>query len=146
MGKTVDVYLSLGTNMGDRRRNISEALELLDAGLGVHYSSLSSIIESRSWGFSGGDFLNCAVCYRSDKSAEEILDICKGIERRMGRTDAPCYDSGGNRIYKDRIMDIDILLYGKERIDTPRLTVPHPQMEKRDFIMGPLMEIYSEIG
>lgn len=141
--KTTDTYLSLGTNLGDRRSNIGRALELLDEGLGVHYSALSSIVESKSWGFEGGDFLNCAVRYDCPLGPSELLSLCKDIERRMGRREKVEYAPDGSRIYHDRIIDIDILLYGDLCIDTPELTLPHPKMKEREFIMGPLMEIFG---
>ncbi len=144
MGKGTDIYLSLGTNVGDRRANIFSALSALDKGLGCHYSALSSIIESKSWGFSGADFLNCVVHYRSSISPVELLNLCKSIEYDMGRREKVEYAADGSRIYHDRIIDIDILLYGDERIDTPELTVPHPKMREREFVMLPLREIFDQ--
>jgi 2-amino-4-hydroxy-6-hydroxymethyldihydropteridine diphosphokinase len=115
----VNIYFSLGSNIGDRERNIMEALRLMDEAFGVHYSALSRLIETKPMGFSGGKFLNAAVLYRVFRpagSAEEaalgILDTVKMIERSMGRTDSPEYDPDGNRIYHSRIIDIDILFYG----------------------------------
>ena len=142
--RQVPVYLSLGTNQGDRRARIDEALRRLDAAIGRPYEALSSIIETPAWGFEGPDFLNCVVRYRTARRPETLLKICKRIERAMGRRDVPEYDADGRRIYHDRPIDIDILLYGDERIDTPELQVPHPLMQQRDFIMGPLKEIFEQ--
>ncbi len=142
--RQVPVYLSLGTNQGDRQARIDEALRRLDAAIGRPYEALSSIIETPAWGFDGPDFLNCVVRYRTARRPETLLKICKRIERAMGRRDAPEYDAAGRRIYHDRPIDIDILLYGDERIDTPELQVPHPLMRQRDFIMGPLKEIFEQ--
>ena len=142
--KAVPVYLSLGTNQGDRRAQIDEALRRLDAAVGRPYEALSSIIETPSWGFEGPDFLNCVVRYRTAKRPETLLRICKKIERAMGRTGAPEYDADGRRIYHDRPIDIDILLYGDEHVDTPDLKIPHPLMEQRDFVMRPLAEIFAQ--
>lgn len=147
---TVDVYLSIGTNQGDRERNIKESLSRLDDALGEHWTALSSIIETKSWGFDGADFLNCAVLYRlraeqdSEKQALELLDTIKKIEAEMGRTGDPEYDTEGRRIYHSRIIDIDILLFGDVVMDHPRLKIPHPLMKKRDFVMIPLSEILKE--
>lgn len=147
---TIDLYLSIGTNLGERKRNIDEALARLDDAFGTHWASLSSIIETSSWGFGGEDFLNCAVRYelpKAENSLEQalaILDQVKGIESEMGRSEPPEYGSDGRRIYHSRIIDIDILLFGNERIDHPRLKVPHPLMEKRDFVMIPLNEILDK--
>ena len=139
-----DVYLSLGSNLGDRRANIDEALRRLDKAVGRPYDALSSIIETPSWGFDGPDFLNCVVRYRTARRPETLLKICKRIERAMGRRGEPEYDAEGRRIYRDRPIDIDILLYGDERIDTPDLQVPHPLMGERDFVMRPLAEIFPQ--
>ena len=142
--RQVPVYLSLGTNLGDRQARIDEALRRLDAAIGRPYEALSSIIETPAWGFDGPDFLNCVVRYRTARRPETLLKICKRIEWAMGRRDAPEYDAAGRRIYHDRPIDIDILLYGDERIDTPELQVPHPLMRQRAFIMGPLKEIFEQ--
>ena len=129
------IYLSLGSNLGDRARNISRALELLNKELDTEYERLSPIIKTEAWGFSGNDFLNCVVIYDSDIKPEDLLKICKKIERELGRCDAPEYDASGDRIYHNRTMDIDILLYGEETISTQDLTIPHPQMKNREFII-----------
>ena len=142
--KGVPVYFSLGTNQGDRRANIEEALRRLDKAVGRPYEALSSIIESKAWGFEGADFLNCAVRYRTARRPETLLRICKRIERAMGRRETLEYDAEGRRIYRDRPIDIDILLYGDERVDTPDLQIPHPLMRQRDFIMRPLNEIFAQ--
>ena len=142
--KAVPVYLSLGTNQGDRRAQIDEALRRLDIAVGRPYEALSSIIETPAWGFEGPDFLNCVVRYRTAKRPHTLLRICKKIERAMGRTGAPEYDADGRRIYHDRPIDIDILLYGDEHVDTPDLKIPHPLMEQRDFVMRPLAEIFAQ--
>ena len=142
--KTVDVYFSLGSNQGDRRARIEEALRRLDAAVGRPYEALSSIVETPAWGFDGPDFLNCVVRYRTARRPETLLRICKRIERAMGRRERVEYDADGHRIYHDRPIDIDILLYGDERIDTPELQIPHPRMGERAFVMEPLREIYPQ--
>ena len=136
------IYLSLGSNIGNRESNIMQALDMLDKELGTVRKSLSSMVESRSWGFCGADFINCAVLYESDIDPLELLKICKKIEKCMGRNEQMEYASDGSRIYHDRIIDIDIILYGEQRIDLPDLVVPHPRMREREFVMGPLMEIF----
>ena len=138
----VNVYFSLGSNLGDRENNISEALRRMDEAFGTHYSALSKIIETEPFGFSGEAFLNAAVLYRIPaESPLWTLYQVKAIEREMGRTDAPEYDTEGKRIYHSRIIDIDILFYGKEIIDTPELTIPHKGIAERDFVLIPLREI-----
>ncbi len=139
---SVNAYFSLGSNLGDREKNISEALRRMDEAFGTHYSALSKIIETEPFGFSGEAFLNAAVLYRIPaESPLWTLYQVKAIEREMGRTDAPEYDAEGKRIYHSRIIDIDILFYGKEIIDTPELTIPHKGIAERDFVLIPLREI-----
>lgn len=140
------IYLSLGTNFGDRKANIEKALQELQHALGTPYDALSSIIETKSWGFDGPDFLNCAVRFdwKGNTGAHKLLRKCKSIERSMGRTDAPEYDADGKRIYHSRVIDIDILFYGSKIIRTPDLIIPHPMMKDRDFVLIPLREIADD--
>lgn len=149
----VDLYLSLGSNMGDRKRNIEDAVSLLNIELGTPYKRISSMIETEPWGFESEDrFINAAVLYELElpkgynPEAEGlmILEICKSIEKRLGRVGGPEYDEKGNRIYASRPIDIDILLLGEDKIDCPELTVPHKLMYERDFVMKPLQEILTE--
>ena len=146
----VDLYLSLGSNQGDRAQHLENALSLLNIELKRPYKEVSSFIETEPWGFDSDEkFLNAAVHYELElprgynPEAEGlmILEICKDIERRMGRSGEPQYDEGGHRIYTSRPIDIDILLFGENRIDCPELTVPHKLMYERDFVMIPLNEI-----
>ena len=142
----VEVYLGLGTNLGDKKANISEALKQLDDTFGCGCSALSGFYETEPWGFeSEYRFLNAAVRYDIALSPEEILGICKEIERKMGRpAGKPEYGPDGKRIYSSRIIDVDILLYGAETIDLPDLKIPHPLMSVREFVMKPLSEIISD--
>jgi 2-amino-4-hydroxy-6-hydroxymethyldihydropteridine diphosphokinase len=146
----VDLYLSLGSNMGDREANIETAISLLNIELKTPYKAVSSLLETEPWGFeSDQKFLNAAVHYelrlRKGYNPEAeglmILEICKDIERRLGRTGGPEYSAEGERIYHNRPIDIDILLLGDNKIDCPELTVPHKLMYERDFVMVPLKEI-----
>ena len=138
----VNVYFSLGSNLGDREVNILEALRRMDEAFGVHYSALSSLIETEPVGFSGGKFLNAAVLYRIPaESPLWTLYRIKSIEREMGRMDPPEYDSEGKRVYHSRVIDIDILFYGREIIDIPELTIPHKGIADRPFVMVPLRQI-----
>lgn len=147
---TIDVYFSLGTNIGNRQHNIEKALEMMDNSFGCHYQKLSTIIETEPWGFSSDKFLNCAVLYsipeREDfeKGSLEVLKKCKEIEKSMGRKEIIEYGENGKRIYHARIIDIDILFYGKYRISLDKLEIPHPLMKQRDFVMIPLNEIVDD--
>ena len=146
----VGLYLGLGSNQGDRALNIEHAVSMLNVELKTPYKAISSLLETEPWGFESQEkFMNAVVLYELElpegynPEAEGlmILEICKDIERRMGRTGEPQYDEKGERIYKDRPIDIDILLFGDNRIDCPELTVPHKLMYERDFVMIPLREI-----
>ena len=148
----VELYLGLGSNQGDRRRNLEDAISCLNIELGTQFKKVSSFIETEPWGFEAEEkFVNAVVKYELDlpkgynPEAEGlmILEICKSIERRMGRTGSPQYDEKGERIYTSRPIDIDILLFGDNKIDCPELTVPHKLMYERDFVMVPLNEIMS---
>lgn len=127
------LFLALGTNLGDRERNLEEALAHLDAIFGAR-AALSPIINTAACGFDGPDFLNCIVVYETRRRPATILKICKQIESQMGRTDAPEYDENGSRVFHDRIIDIDILYYGDKVINTPDLIIPHPQVQTRPYI------------
>ena len=146
----VDLYLSLGSNQGDRVDNIEKALSLLNIELKTPYKALSSLMETEPWGFESNEkFINAAVLYQlhlpkgynPEAEGLMILEICKDIERRLGRTGGPVYDEKGERVYSSRPIDIDILLLGDRRIDCEELTVPHRLMWERDFVMKPLREI-----
>ena len=151
----VGLYLGLGSNQGDRALNIEHAVSMLNVELKTPYKAISSLLETQPWGFESQEkFMNAVVLYELElpegynPEAEGlmILEICKDIERRMGRTGEPQYDEKGERVYKDRPIDIDILLFGDNRIDCPELTVPHKLMYERDFVMIPLREIAGQAG
>ena len=134
------IYLGLGTNIGNKKENLTRAIEALSLALG-NYTALSTFVETEPWGFdSDSTFLNCVVAFDTTVSPTELLDTTEEIERRLGRTTK---STGG--VYHDRIIDIDILLYGNETIETPRLTIPHPLMHRRDFVLKPLAEIAPHV-
>ena len=150
----VDLYLSLGSNQGDRRLNIEHAISMLNIELKKPYKAVSSLLETEPWGFESDDrFLNAAVHYEleypkgynAEAEGLMILEICKAIERKLGRTGEPQYDEAGKRIYTSRPIDIDILLFGENKIDCQELTVPHKLMYERDFVMVPLKEINNKL-
>ena len=104
------------------------------------------------WGFDSDEkFINAAVHYElslpkgynPEAEGLMILETCKDIEKRLGRRGEVQYDMDGNRIYTSRPIDIDILLFGDDKIDCPELTVPHRLMYERDFVMIPLKEIIN---
>ena len=136
--------------MGDRAANIENAVSLLNIELKTPYKAISSLLETEPWGFeSEQKFLNAAVHYQlqlkegynPEAEGLMILEICKDIERRLGREMSVEYNEAGERVYHNRPIDIDILLFGDHKIDCPELTVPHKLMHERDFVMIPLKEI-----
>lgn len=127
------VTLIFGGNQGDREKLISEAiLEMAKIGKIVRCSSL---YETAPWGFESSDtFYNQVVTYDTKFLPEEILDKCQAVEKKLGRIRS-------NVQFCSRTMDIDILFYDSQIIDTPRLTVPHPRLAQRNFVLAPLNEI-----
>lgn len=149
----VQTYFSLGSNLGERRKNILSSVALMEEYFSLRATALSSIIETQPWGFESEDaFLNCAVRFdfplcgiSPSLHAHAILRLCKEIEKSLGReVHEPIYDKEGRRIYSSRPIDIDILLYGEERVTSPVLIIPHPLMSQRAFVMEPLLEIASD--
>lgn len=133
---TKRLYLGLGTNLGNKRENLTRAIEALSLALGKCVTQ-SSFIETEPWGFeSNNSFLNCVAAFDTDIAPLELLNTTERIERMLGRTQK---SQDGN--YHDRVIDIDILLYGDNIIESDRLTIPHPLMHSRTFVLEPLAEI-----
>lgn len=137
----VTVYLGLGTNLGDKKKNIEVALRKIEKQIG-EIISLSAFYVSEPFGFDSDNlFLNCAVKIKTTLSPYKLLTITQLIESEMGRLTKS--DLNG---YGDRIIDIDILFYGDSIIhDAPTLTIPHPQIQQRDFVLKPLAEIAPKL-
>ena len=134
------VYLGLGTNLGDKEANLRTAIYKLQERIGKQVS-LSSFYETAPWGFeSDHSFLNAAIGLETSLSPIEILHITQEIEKELGRT-----EKSVNGSYSDRLIDIDILLYDTLVLQTPELTIPHPLMTERDFVMNPLIEIAGNV-
>ena len=130
------VYLGIGTNLGNKEENLNIAIHQINQRIGK-VISLSHFYASEPWGFtSKNSFLNAVCCIHTHFSPFEILSLTQSIERTMGRLKKSI-----NGEYHDRIIDIDILLYDYLSIHTPLLTIPHPLMCQRDFVMIPLCEI-----
>ncbi|MBZ5573920.1 MAG: 2-amino-4-hydroxy-6-hydroxymethyldihydropteridine diphosphokinase [Acidobacteriia bacterium] len=130
------VYLSLGSNLGDRAANLNVAIERL-GGLGEVVAA-SSFYETEPVEFTAQPwFLNCAIKVDTEKTAEGLMTGILEIERRMGR----------RRIEKKgpRTIDIDILLFGNAIVEAEGLTIPHPAMHQRRFVLEPLAEIAPEV-
>lgn len=140
------IFLGIGTNLGDREANLRTALQLLHERVG-ECIACSSIYRSAPQGFvSENEFANVVVVCRTDYSPEEVLLITQQIEREMGRT-----EKSVNGVYHDRVIDIDLLQAGignresgiqtQVECKTETLTLPHPRMHERDFVLIPLREV-----
>lgn len=130
------LYLGLGSNIGDRQALIRQALGLLDECLG-RVEQVSGFIETEPWGFeSENRFINAACRLCTYMSPMECLHITQQIERTLGRS-----EKSSDGIYRDRPIDIDLLMYDDLHLCTPELVLPHPRMHERDFVMRPLEEI-----
>ncbi|MCF0179227.1 MAG: 2-amino-4-hydroxy-6-hydroxymethyldihydropteridine diphosphokinase [Bacteroidales bacterium] len=131
------IYLGLGSNLGDGKMNLDKAVELLSREVG-EIIKVSTYIESEPWGFESKNiFTNGAVAMTTSLSPLQLLEATQAIEREMGRTHKHQQGEG----YRDRIIDIDILLYDNLEIHSERLTIPHPLIKERDFVKIPLEEI-----
>ena len=142
------VYLGLGSNLGDCRKNLERAIRLIGDRVG-QVTRQSSFIETEPWGFeSPNKFMNAVILCETTRSPREVLLLTQQIERDMGRrkmVNGQWSMVNGQRIYADRPIDIDILLYDDVTIDEPDLKIPHPLMHQRDFVMIPLEEVRSKM-
>ena len=156
-----EVYLSLGSNLGDREQQLKQAIRFIDERIGEVVRQ-SSFIETEPWGFqSDHRFLNAAICCLTDKTPREVLQLTQQIERDLGKTKAHAtrraphpssifhlpssiFHHPSSITHHDRPIDIDILLYDDWKVSEPDLKIPHPLMHQRDFVMIPLKEIMTE--
>ncbi len=131
------IILSIGTNIGDRERNIENAVKALDEIGKV--TTISPIYSSEPWGFeSENGFYNIALILETSLSPLELLKETQRIEKELGRT------AKTTTTYTDRIIDIDLIDYDNQIIDTDTLTLPHKLMHKRNFVLYPLTDIAPE--
>ena len=134
------VYFSLGTNLGDKEQNLRLAVQHIEERIGK-IVSLSAFYATAPWGFTSDNaFLNAAVCAETSLPPLEVLSITQSVEQEMGRT-----HKSVNGEYKDRVIDIDLLIYGDLILDPPILKLPHPLMQERRFVMEPLAEIAPDV-
>lgn len=134
------VYFSIGSNIGNRKRLVREAIALLNERVG-EVERQSSLYETEPWGFdSPNKFINACVCCVTTLSPHQLLAITQHIERELGRT-----EKTRDGEYHDRIIDIDILLYDDLCVNSPNLVIPHPHMHERTFVMTPLREILDKV-
>jgi len=132
----VKVYLSLGSNIGDRVKNINKAVSLIKANPGINCVEQSTLYITAPQGYlKQDDFINCVLSLETNLEASELLLVCQDVEKKLKRV----------RLFRwgPRIIDVDILLYGDKIINTPDLTIPHPRMYERAFVLVPLGELDS---
>lgn len=128
------VYISIGSNLGNRKQNLQKAIFRVDSELG-RVGAISPIYNAPAWGFESEDFLNACVTFDTNLSPEKCLEGLIEIEKSMGR------ERTDRQGYQSRIIDLDIIYFGNQVIHTDTLTVPHPRMAGRKFVLKPLADI-----
>lgn len=130
----ITAYIGLGSNIGDRKKNIDSAIEMLNSADDITVSAVSTYINTPPVGYTDQpDFLNAVVELKTTLSPQKLLAVCQDTERELKRV----------RVVKwgPRTIDLDILLYGEAVLDDENLIIPHPRMHEREFVMKPLKEI-----
>lgn len=134
-----EAFLSIGSNIGDRLYYLEEAVRMLDARSGTSVSAVSSIYETTPVGFTEqADFLNLVCRVETELGAQALLLACQEIEQELGRVREVRWGP--------RTVDLDILLYNNENIEMENLTIPHPRMQERAFVLIPLLEIEPSVS
>ncbi len=134
MNELKNAYFSIGSNLGNRLQNLQKAVFLLGNEVG-QVTNISNVYESPSWGFDAPDFLNACLIIETHIEPMGILGKILTIEKKLGR------ERSQNLGYKSRIIDIDILYYGNEILQSDSLTIPHPKLHERKFVLFPLADI-----
>lgn len=130
-----EIFLSIGTNLGDKKKNLDSALTEIKLQIGK-ITSLSSIYESEPWGFDTEDhFFNIMIGVTTTMNPEQLLRACQNIEIELGRIKS---EQTG---YTSRLIDIDIVYFDNLIVAMPHLQIPHPLMQERNFVLAPLCEI-----
>ncbi len=132
------VYLSLGSNLGDKKSNLIEAIKQIESEIGT-IKSISSIYESEPWGFnSSNSFYNLALSVNTKLNETDLLYHCQNIEKNLGRKNKTINS------YSDRILDIDILYFNNQITNFDNLQIPHLRIYDRQFVLQPMREIASD--
>lgn len=136
-------YIAFGSNLGDRNKNINDAVSLLKARPKIKVIKTSSIIETEpEGGPKQGKFLNGALKIETDLSSRELLIALQDIENKLGRKHAVQITGSREREKNGpRTIDLDIIFYGDEKINEPDLIIPHPRWNQRSFVKNPIQEI-----
>ena len=132
--------IGLGSNLGKREFYIQLANRLIEWEVG-RIVQRSSVIETPAWGFESDPFLNQVVVVVTDLSPLDLLDALQGIERRLGRPQKSTVSEDGSPVYHARTIDLDILDYDRKQYHDDRLTLPHPRIAEREFVLASLREL-----
>ena len=138
MIKPLTYYIALGSNKGNPFNNLQQAVNALHERIG-NVKLISKVYKSPAFGFKSDDFLNCCLILKSDLKPQQVLDILLKIETSLGRT------RNKKNGYEARTIDLDIVFYEDEIINTKTLQIPHPEMHKRKFVLLPLNDIASKV-
>lgn len=132
-----NVFIGLGTNLGDRLHNLRRALEGIEAFDDTHVLAVSGVVETEPWGVADQPlFANAVAHLDTAVPADRLLDLLKELEQTLGREESERFGP--------RVIDLDILLYDDEEWRSPRLTIPHPRLAEREFAVVPLLEVSPE--
>ncbi|MRX63322.1 2-amino-4-hydroxy-6-hydroxymethyldihydropteridine diphosphokinase [Maribacter luteus] len=134
MNERKKAYISIGSNLGNRLQNLQNAIFQIHNEIGP-VPAISKVFESESWGFDADDFLNACITVETHLPPEELLEKILSIEKKLGRK------RNSVKGYASRTIDIDIIYYGNERVRTDTLTIPHPKLQERKFVLLPLADI-----
>lgn len=134
----VNAFIGIGSNMGSKERNICRALELLAADGRLRVVGVAPLYRTDPVGYLDQDwFLNTVAEYKTDLSPRELLELLMRTEDEMGRVRSVRWGP--------RVIDLDILLYGEQRVELPDLTIPHPRLEERAFVVTPLADLHPDM-
>jgi 2-amino-4-hydroxy-6-hydroxymethyldihydropteridine diphosphokinase len=133
-------YIGIGSNVGERELFCRDAVEALGEASGIVVQKVSSLYETEPVGGPPQrSFVNLAVRIDTELSPQRLLETCKGIEERMGREPSDIH-------WGPRVVDLDVLLFGDEKVNEPGLEIPHPRMKERRFVLVPLLEIDPDVA
>jgi 2-amino-4-hydroxy-6-hydroxymethyldihydropteridine diphosphokinase len=140
-GKDARAWIALGANLGDRRRTIEQALDLLRKSPGITVEAVSTLIETEPVGGPPGQplYLNGAAELRTGLAPRDLLNVLLAVEKQLGR------DRSSGIRNAPRPIDLDLLLYESVILDSPDLTIPHPRMHERQFVLRPMGEIAPDV-
>jgi deoxyguanosine kinase len=138
MNQLKNIYISIGSNKGDKFKNLQNAVDLIHYKIGC-ILSISKVYKSPAMGFEGDEFLNACIIVESTLNSKVVMQLLLNIEKNLGRTRSQ------KKGYESRTIDLDVVFYADEVISTKTLTTPHPEMHKRKFVLLPLNDIAPQM-